>query len=137
MSVQLGLESVITTPHVIYASIIIIIDVHLVIFNNGVWIILGSNTINDKSILLPRCRHANYSHKRAVIVAISLWLKFVNKIVGGTVSCRCWYSPSRCAISLRMSWTPVQIVIPCHLPFTYTIIYKYYTIVFSYYATTF
>ena len=54
VSVHLGLSSNIIISHVWYASIIIITDVHLVIFRNGAQISLGSNTINDKRILTKR-----------------------------------------------------------------------------------
>ena len=70
----------------LYASIIIIIDVHLVLFRNGAWIVLGSNTINDHSIPLLSCRHATPSHKRARVVSSLLCLTFVAKIKGGGFS---------------------------------------------------
>ena len=54
VSVHLGLLSFITIYHIRYASIIIIIDVCLVIFHNGAYIIVGSNNINDNSILPPQ-----------------------------------------------------------------------------------
>ena len=90
VSVHLGLLSIIIISNVRYALIIIIIDVHLVIFHSGVWIILGSNTINDNSIPPPRCRRATPSHKRVIIVASSLWITFVDKRREGTVSHQCW-----------------------------------------------
>ena len=39
--VHLGLLPIIIISHIQYVSIIIIIDVHLVIFHNGAWIVLG------------------------------------------------------------------------------------------------
>ena len=86
MSVHLSLSSIIIITHVWYASILIIIDVYLVIFQNGAWIVLGSNTINEKLIPPPLCRGATPSHKRAMTVASSLWLTFVNKRRGGVHS---------------------------------------------------
>ena len=83
MSVHLSLSSIIIIYHVRYASIIIIIDVHLVIFHDGAWVVLGSNTINDNSRPPPRCCRATPSHKHVMIVTSSLWLTFVNNIKGG------------------------------------------------------
>ena len=46
VSVHLSLLPIIIISHIRYDSIIIIIDVHLVTFHNGAWIVLGLNTIN-------------------------------------------------------------------------------------------
>ena len=83
VSVHFGLSSIIIISHVWYASIIIIIDIHLVIFHGGAWTVLGSKTINDNSIPPSRYRRANPSNKQIVIVASSLWLAFSDKIRGG------------------------------------------------------
>ena len=41
VSVYLGLSPILIISHIRYAPIIIIIDIHLVIFHNIAWIILG------------------------------------------------------------------------------------------------
>ena len=123
VSVPFSLLSIIIISHILYASIIIIIDVNLVIFHNGEWIILGANTINKNSILMPHCRRYTVSHKRATIVASLLWITFVDKIRGGIVSRQCWSGPSRCAIGFLHPWTPGRIEITCHRPFAYVIIF--------------
>ena len=105
VSVHLGLLSIIIISLVQYASIIIIIDVRLVIFHNGAWIVLGSNTINDNFLYWLCCCHTTLSHKRAMIVSSLLWLTFCNKRGGGV------------AIGFPLYWAPVWIVIPCNHPF--------------------
>ena len=69
MSVYLGLLSIIIISHIIYASIVIIIDVCLVIFHNGALIVLCSNTIDDNSISPSLCLCAAPSHNRVMIVS--------------------------------------------------------------------
>ena len=66
--VRLSLSSIIIISHIWYASVIIIIGVHLVIFHNGVWIVLGSKTINENLMLPPQWRRATPSYKRVMIV---------------------------------------------------------------------
>ena len=127
--IYLGLLSIIIISHILYASIIIIIDVHLVIFHNSEWIVPGSNTINYNSIPLLYCRRSTPSHKRTGVVATSLWLTFVDKRRGNEVSHQCWYGLSRCAMGLIISWTLGRIGIPRYSPFAYIIIFWYYAIV--------
>ena len=98
MSVHLSLSSIRIISHVRYASIIIIIDVHLVLLNDCALFVFVSNTVNDKSIPPPRCCGATPSHKHVMIFSSSLWLTFVNNIRGGSVSCRCWSSLTWCVI---------------------------------------
>ena len=121
VSVHLGLLSNRIFNHFWYASIIIIIDFHLVILHNCALIVLGSITINENSIPLLRCRHATPSNKRVIIVSSSLWITFVDKIREDTVSRRCWSGPPRSTIGLPIYWTPGWIGIPCHCPFAYVI----------------
>ena len=123
VSFHLGLLSIIIISHIRYASNIIIIVVHLVIFNNGVWIVLGSKTINENLISPLRCHHATTSNKGAMIVASSLWTTFADKRRGDTVSRQCWSGTSRFPIGLLISWIPGKIGIPHHCPFSYTIIF--------------
>ena len=90
VSFHLGLLSIIIISHIRYASIIIIISFHLFIFHNGAWIVLGSKIINDNSIPPPPCWRATPSYERAVIIASSLWINFVDKRRGGTVIRKFW-----------------------------------------------
>ena len=123
VGVHLGLSSIIIISQIWYASIIIITDVHLVIFHDGLWIVLGSITINENSIPPPHCRRATPSHKCAMIVASSLWLTFFDKIRGGAFSHQCWSGLLRCVIGFLLSWIPGKIGIPRHCPFAYVIIF--------------
>ena len=81
MSVHLSLLSIIIISHVQYASIITILVFRLVLFNNGAWIVLGSNTINENSISLAHCCRATTSHKCTMIVESLLWPIFFYKII--------------------------------------------------------
>ena len=58
VSVHLGLSPIMIFSHVWYTSIIIIIDIQIIIFYDAVWIVLGSNTINENSIPPSRYRRA-------------------------------------------------------------------------------
>ena len=98
VSAHLSLLSIIIISHIRYASIIIIIYFHLVIFHKGAWIFLGSNIINDNSILTPPCPHDTPSYKCAVIIASLLWLIFFDKRRVGTVSRKFWSGISWCYI---------------------------------------
>ena len=53
MSTYISLPAIIIIFKIQYASFIIIIGVHLFIFQDILWIVLGSNTINEK--LIPFC----------------------------------------------------------------------------------
>ena len=86
---HLVLLSITIISHVRYASVIIIIDVHLFIFKNGFGIIIESNNINEKSIPSLHFRLATSSHKRVMIVASLLRLAYANQRRGSTASCRC------------------------------------------------
>ena len=97
-SVHLGLSSIKIIFHIRYSSIIIIIDVHWVIFRYGAWIFLSSNTPNDKLIPPPSFRPSNPSYKRAMIVAISLWLTLLIKEGGGGVNSVADVDPFRCGV---------------------------------------
>ena len=123
---HLGLLSIIVISHVRYDSIIIIIDVHLVIFNNGAWIFPRSNIINDNSIPPPICCHATPSHNNAMIVASLLWITFVYKIRGRDQFLMLIQSAALfywCAISFHTSCIPGRIRITRRCPFACVIIF--------------
>ena len=110
VSVHLSLTPIIIISHTRSSPIIIIIDVLLVIFWSGAWIVLGSNTDNANSIPPPWYLRATPSHNYAIIVASSLWLIFFNKRKGGYSQ---WplliWSIAVCYrrdIGYPISWTP-------------------------------
>ena len=122
VSVHLGLSSITIISHIQYAPIIIIIDVNLIIFHNGAWIFLGSNTINENLIPSLRYRCTTPLYKCVIIVASSLQLTFVDKIRDGTVSHLFLSGPPRCGIGFLFPWTPERIGIIRHRPSAYIII---------------
>ena len=123
VSVHPILSSIIIISHIRYASIIIIFDIHLDIFHNGVWIVLGLNTIHENSIPPSRCRCATPSHNRTMIFSSSLWITFVDKRRGGKVILRCWSGTLRCAIGFLINWTLGRIGILRYRPFASVIIF--------------
>ena len=61
VSVQLGLSPILIIPPIQYTSIIITTDIQIVIFYDGLSIVIGENTINEKSMPPPFCCHTNPS----------------------------------------------------------------------------
>ena len=104
MSVHIGSLSSMIISHVRYGSIIIIIDVHSVIFHNVTLIVLDLNTINDISVTPPCWRHATRSYKHAMIVVSTLWPKFIDKIRGGGVESGTNFDPVRCSVLSAFYW---------------------------------
>ena len=49
------------------------------------------------------CHSTTPSHKHEMIVAIFLWLTFINEIRVVSVSCQCWSGPSWCAIGMLLA----------------------------------